>query len=103
MKRADILLTWKKSVSLDVVQQYLRVYINEDYLDTVLLPTVESYQVGNLAEKDRIHVELWAWDGTFQSEKAILDFNIPDLTVPAPPTKMEWKITKVTDDGTPEY
>lgn len=103
MKRADVLLTWKKSVSLDIVQQYIRVYINEEYFDTTLAASVESYQVGNLTEKDRIHVELWAWDGTFQSEKATLDFDVPDLSVPAAPTKLEWTINKVVDDGTPEY
>ena len=103
MKKANILLKWKRSVSKDVVKQYIRVYINEDYIDTIISPKAQSFQIENLAEGDRIYVELSAFDGTYQSEKATLDFIIPDLSVPAPPTLLDWRISKVEDDGIPEY
>lgn len=103
MKKADILLTWKKSVSTDVVEQLLRIYVNEEYSDNSLASSVEAFLVEGLSEKDRVHVELWSFDGTFPSEKATLDFIVPDLSVPAAPTNLEWTINKVTDDGLPEY
>lgn len=103
MKKAEILLTWKKSVSIDVVEQFLRVYINDEYQDSALQASVESFLIGNLSERDRVHVELWSYDGTYSSEKATLDFTVPDLSLPSPPTNLDWKINKVTDDGLPEY
>ena len=103
MRRAEILLTWKKSVSVDVVQQFLRIYINDDYADVTLDAYVEAYTIGGLSAYDNVYVELWSYDGTFVSSKTILEFVLPDLTPPAAPTELTWTISKVEDDGLPEY
>lgn len=103
MNKAEILLTWKKSVSVDVVQQFLRIYINDDYADVVLSPDAEAYNIGGLSAGDSIYVELWCYDGLFVSEKTVIEFEIPDLAPPKAPTDLTWTITSVEDDGTPEY
>jgi len=102
MKTATIKLDWKKSRSTDIKAQYLDIFLNsEAATEYVLFPDVESFEF-KADEGDRVHVELSAYDGTFDSEVVTLDFVVPDLEAPQPPTALNWTIIAV-EDKLPEY
>ena len=99
-KVAKILLTWNPSISSDVTSQKLVVVVNGEPSLDLELPATASDLIITAPEKTYVHIELTAFDGTFYSEPATLDFAIEDLTNPAPPTGFSYEIIEIIDgDG----
>ena len=106
MKQATIKLTWTPSVSPDVDEQllYIKSTPGDELVDNpgaieledVLTPGVSEYEFSAI-EGDVVHVELMANDGVNDSEVAVLDFTVPDLSAPAPPTNLAFEIISVVD------
>lgn len=98
MKKAKVELFWQPSESVDVVSQSLDIKVNglDFYTDNELSPTVDLYEL-LLSENDTVDVVLKAFDGTFYSESALLNFTVPDLTSPVAPTNLNWRIVEILD------
>lgn len=98
MKKAKVELFWVPSASTDVVSQSLDIKVNglDFYRDDELQPVVNVHEL-LLSEGDFVNVSLRAFDGTFYSSSIQLEFVIPDLTEPLPPTSLNWKIVEVVD------
>jgi hypothetical protein len=97
---ARVKLSWNLSVSPDVVSQTVivtNVTTDEVIADQVLSGSTSEYYV-NVPEKTQVNVSIIASDGTNNSVPATLDFVVPDLSVPSPPTKLEWTITEVVEE-----
>lgn len=89
-KQARVKFTWNPSVSTDAELQVLTV--NEDVIE---LTGVTSEFTIDIPEKTAVHAELYATDGTNNSEAVALDFNTGDLTAPLAPTNFGFEITDV--------
>ena len=101
MAQANVTANWTPSLDKSVTGQKLQITINGQQLPLVSLdPTVATYQfVAN--EKDAIHVELWATDGTLDSIHATADLTIPEITAPAGPTGLTLTWAPVPPTPTP--
>lgn len=97
MRDVRVRFTWTLSASDDVVKQSLvvvdrvsgEVLVGED-----LLPDVTEFEVV-LQEKQALRAELRAHDETQASDPAVLEFGIPDVTKPLPPTNFAWELVEV--------
>ena len=96
-KVAKILLTWNPSISSDVTSQKLVVTVNGEPSLDLSLPSSASDLLITITEKSLVHIELTAFDGTYYSEPATLDFTVGDLTNPAPPTGFNYEIIEIVD------
>jgi len=93
MKQAIVRFEWDASVSPDVVEQRVSV----DGSGFVVIPaTVKQYDV-TVNEKSSVNVAVSAWDGTFESDPAVLDFNVGDLVKPQPPTGLSASVIDVVE------
>jgi hypothetical protein len=100
MKTATIRLFWTPSVSNDVISQALKVYINAEIKVDISLPALASEYLVDVPEGSHANVTLSAFDGTYRSDEATLDFQVGDLTAPLPPTGLFYEVVSIKEDGT---
>lgn len=97
-KRAKVILSWQKSISTDVVSQKVEVLLNgQPFISTELSQNAQEFAF-EIPEKQLVHVEITAFDGTNSSIPAVLVFEVGDLTAPAPPTNLTYEIVEIFDD-----
>jgi hypothetical protein len=98
MKQVSIKLFWEPSISSDVVDQQLEIYVGgELVVSKSLLPEISSYEPLVLDAHDTVLAKVRAYDGLFYSPWAVLEFVLPDLDAPLPPTLFGWDIVEVID------
>lgn len=113
MKTAKIRVTWKKSVSSDIIGQRVEITRLNAYKVGVVDPVYEDYQKVELPvdieqydftadEKETFLVNIVSSDGTWEAKSASLQIVVPDLSVPAPATGLGWSIVEVIEK-LPEY
>lgn len=106
MKTATVKVTWKKSLSIDVIRQRILIQklTNNGYVSflNIELPidVQEYYFKGD--EKETFSVNVLTSDGVWETNSETLQIYIPDLSLPAPATNLTWTITNV-EEKTPEY
>lgn len=110
MKTAKIRVTWKKSVSTDVIGQRVEISrlkigsgdpVYEDYQKVELPVDIEQYDFTG-DEKETFLVNIVTSDGTWEAKSGSLQIVVPDLSVPAPATGLGWSIVEVIEK-LPEY
>ncbi len=96
MRKARVKFTWTPSVSPDVIKQVLNV--NVDGVDNIneLTAFLNEFTV-DVTEEANVHAELYAHDGTNNSDAVVLDFAIGDLTAPLAPTGFSFEIVDIID------
>ena len=101
MKSGKIKLTWKKSVSDGVVNQPLKVVVNDVTTDEVLGPDVETYEFV-AEERAAVSVVLQAANDSLVSDPVTLDFIVPALSQPEAPTDLAYEVVEVVEEPSPE-
>ncbi len=97
MKIAKVRLSWLASISDDVVRQNLSIVINSGAPTNVeLVPSAEEF-ILDIPEKSQVNVSLTASDTVNTSKAATLDFEVPDLAIPAAPVGLFFEILEVND------
>ena len=97
-KLAKVQLSWTPSVSPDVTKQVLTVSVGANApVVTELAATVATAGTFDVPQDTAVHAELVAVDEVGSSDKAVLDFTVGALEVPAAPTGLAYSITAVVD------
>lgn len=97
-KKAVLALDWKKSVSTDVVEQRISVKIGDGPVTEFKVQgSVETLQVGAVAELTNVTAEHRAFDGVNLSDPVAASYNTGDLTKPAPATEFGFRVVEIID------
>lgn len=97
MKKAKIELFWNKSVDVDVISQELNLSVN-DITEVVTLAAEDERYEFVADELAKVTASVKSFDGTWYSPEVTVDFTVPDLTEPAAPTNLNWRILEVLEE-----
>jgi len=101
MKEADVLLSWKKSPSVDVSKQVIEITVDGNLKTFELGPEIESYQfVVSAKSSVSFNVTTFDEEGN-QTASESYTFTLGDLEAPLPATSLFHEILAVRDQIVP--